>query len=541
MKNLIPTILLILLLIPCKVRSQLDDRQLLSHSKTVTAENLRGHIALLADDNMKGRLPGTPEYEIAMKYVADQFESMGLKPLGDKKRNSFYQNLTIRNAIVTEKKSCLLLNGSDTLEVGKDYFYLPGLNEKVQDFNAEIVFAGYGIEAEAFGHHDYKDLDVKGKIVLLYNGAPESLPSSERAYFGNLEYKFQTAQKKGAIGVVISAVPGGRSNFKSFYGRVLRSGNFGVVLPSGVVTGGRTYSEKLKFVSFADLTFMERLTGHSSDTLWANYKNGKSLSLKEKTFLSGRITSEYKDIVSANVVGLLEGDGLKEEFIVHSAHLDHVGIGAPVNGDSIYNGAHDNASGISAMIEIVRLYSSLEKKPKRSVIFLAVTAEEMGLLGSRYFIANPTVPKENIIANVNTDMPTLIAPLISIEPLGAQHSSIMNEVTHAAQLLGLEIMEDHMPEQVRFVRSDQYSFITAGIPALHIKYGLKTKDSQTGLKEIIEEFTKNVYHQPSDELNDTFNFDAARTYVELQFLISYFLSEANDRPSWNANDFFGKL
>jgi len=541
MKTLILTILLTFFLIPCEVLSQLDDQQLLSHAKTVTTENIKGHIALLAADNMKGRLPGTPEYEIAMKYVADQFESMGLKPLGDKKGISFYQKLTLRNALVNEKRSYMLLNGSDTLEVGKDYFYLPGINKTVQEFNAEVVFAGYGIETEEFAHHDYKDVDVKGKIVILYSGAPESFPSSERAYFGNLEYKFQTAQDKGATGVIITSVPTGRSNFKGLYSRVLRSGISGVVMPSGMVTGGRTYSEKLKFASFIDLPVMERLTGYSSDTLWVRYKNGKSLSKKQKTMINGRITSEYKDILSANVAGLLEGSELREEYIVHSAHLDHVGIGVPVNGDSIYNGAHDNASGISAMIEIARLYSSLEKKPKRSVIFLAVTAEEMGLLGSRYFVGNPTVPKENIIANVNTDMPTLIAPLISIEPLGAQHSSIMNEVTHAAQLLGLEIMEDHMPEQVRFVRSDQYSFIAAGIPALHIKYGLKTKDSQTGLKEMIEEFTKNVYHQPSDELNDTFNFEAARTYVELQFLISYFLSEAKSRPSWNANDFFGKL
>lgn len=541
MKNLLFLLLLPFFLLCCKDNSKPGDAQLLSHAKTVTTENISSHIAVLADDSLKGRLPGTPEYDIAMKYVIGQFESLGLKPLGDKEGTTFYQNLIIRNSVIHEKESFMLLNSKDTLKIGKDYFFLGSMNEKSQDFSGELVLAGFGIEADAFDHHDYKNLDVRGKIVIVFNGAPDTFPSSERAYFSNMETKLLTAQAKGAIGVIFTIAPGGRGNFSSAYSRFSTTGISGVVMPSGEVLGGLTYSNQLTFTAFINPTLIEKLTGYPTDTIWSQYKNGKLVSPKEKMLLSGSISSNLKDIKSANVVGLLEGQDLKNEYIVHSAHLDHVGIGVPVNGDSIYNGAHDNASGISAMIEIARLYHTLDKKPKRSVIFLAVTAEEMGLLGSRYFVHNPTVPKENIIANVNTDMPTLIAPLLSVEPLGAQHSSILQEVQHAAQLFDLDIMEDHMPEQVRFVRSDQYNFVAAGIPALHIKYGLKTADSETGLKEMIEEYTKNVYHQPSDELNATFNLEAGRTYVGLQFLISYFINEAEGRPTWNEGDFFGKF
>jgi Zn-dependent M28 family amino/carboxypeptidase len=253
------------------------------------------------------------------------------------------------------------------------------------------------------------------------------------------------------------------------------------------------------------------------------------------------VVSRYKEFKSANVIGVLEGDSLKNEYVIHTAHLDHVGMGKPVNGDSIYNGAHDNASGISAMIEIARLYSKLPSKPKRSVIFAAVTAEEMGLLGSRYLAENPTVPDESIIANVNTDMPTLIAPIMSVEPLGAEQSSIMKVVERTTELLGLTIDPDHVPDQVRFVRSDNYNFIMEGIPALRMKYGLKTETSPTGLDSLITAFTKEVYHKPSDELNDRFDFEAGRIYVMLQFMNSYLINEEVQRPTWNEDSFFKRF
>jgi Zn-dependent M28 family amino/carboxypeptidase len=207
--------------------------------------------------------------------------------------------------------------------------------------------------------------------------------------------------------------------------------------------------------------------------------------------------------------------------------LDHVGIGRPVNGDSIYNGAHDNASGVASLLEIARIYTSSGAKPKRSILIVMVTGEEMGLIGSSYFAANPT------------DMPTVIAPLLSIVPLGAEHSTIMNHVQFAAGYLGLDIEQDPEPTENRFVRSDQYSFVMNGIPALHIKYGNKTNIPGFDMVKFVKEWRAKYYHQAADGMDGIFHFAAAKTYVQLNFLISYSIAQTAARPQWNKGDLFG--
>ena len=216
-----------------------------------------------------------------------------------------------------------------------------------------------------------------------------------------------------------------------------------------------------------------------------------------------------------------------------------MGIGRVVNGDSIYNGAHDNASGVSSLLEIARVYRSSGAKPKRSVLIVMVTGEEMGLIGSSYFAANPTVPKASIVADVNTDMPTVIAPLLSIVPLGAEHSSIMNNVKFAANYLALEVEKDPEPDENRFVRSDQYSFVKNGIPALHIKYGTKTDVPGFNLTAFVQKWRAKYYHQAADGMDGIFDFAAAKTYIQLNFLISYSIAQSLERPKWNDKDLFG--
>jgi len=240
------------------------------------------------------------------------------------------------------------------------------------------------------------------------------------------------------------------------------------------------------------------------------------------------------------VIGLIPGSdkNLKNEYVVHSAHLDHVGIGRAVNGDSIYNGAHDNASGVASLLEIARVYRSSGAKPKRSILIVMVTAEEMGLLGSSYFAANPTVPAASIVADVNTDMPTVIAPLLSVVPLGAEHSSIMGNVQFAAGYLGLDVEKDPEPNENRFVRSDQYSFVVNGIPALHIKYGNKSNVPGFDMVAFVKQWRAKYYHQAADGMDGIFNFTAAKTYVKLNFLISYSIAQTPQRPVWNKGDLF---
>jgi Zn-dependent M28 family amino/carboxypeptidase len=242
------------------------------------------------------------------------------------------------------------------------------------------------------------------------------------------------------------------------------------------------------------------------------------------------------------VVGRISGSDpvLRTEYVVHSAHLDHLGVGAPVQGDSIYNGAHDNASGVASVLEIARLYTQLKQKPRRSILLVLQTGEELGLLGSAYFAARPTVPRASIVADVNTDMPTIIAPLLSVVPLGAQHSSLAQPVAEAARHLNLTVEDDPEPDQNRFIRSDQYSFVAQGIPALHIKYGNRTPDGRNNLAEQVQKWRAATYHKPQDDSNGTFDFEAGRTYVQLNFLIGYLVAQRPQRPTWNPGDFFGQ-
>ena len=532
----------IILFASCKKETILSDENLAQFSESVNPEDIRHHIAVLADDSLKGRLPGTPEYDKAMAYVANQYKKLGLKPLGDKEGSTYYQTLMLRNSLVNNKQSFLILKDTDTLQVGTDYFYLGNANEKVTEFLGELVIAGYGVQAPEYDFNDFENLDVKGKIVIVFSGAPTSLPASERAYLGNTNTKIATLDNLGATGVLFVIAPGGRGNFEGSYENVSLKGMNSVLMPDGKALGRTDFGKNLKFGGFFNWSSLLKLAGLTSENWKAYSENGAALTQPTNTMqLKGKVVSTFKEIESANVIGLLEGAELKEEYIVHTAHLDHIGIGKAINGDSIYNGAHDNASGISAMLEIANLYSKLPSKPKRSVIFAAVTAEEMGLLGSKYLAVNPLVEQQKIIANVNTDMPTLIAPLLSVEPLGAEQSSIMNVVQKATKQLDLTIDADHAPEEVRFVRSDNLNFVLEGIPALRMKYGLKTETSETGLDSIIKAFTAQHYHKPSDELNDLFNFDAAKTYVRLQFMNSYLINVSEEKPTWNEDSFFKKF
>ena len=485
-------------------------------------ESIRNRIKYLADDKLVGRKPGTPGYQMAVDYVIEQFKQIGVEPKGD---DGYLQKVVLRTGRVDTTKVSIVWN-DNVLRFGKDAVVMPDMNNAENFGEAQVVYVGLGISAPHLNHDDYTGLDVKGKVVLMVSGIPDKFPASERAHFNSMATRVEVAAAKGAVGAVV--VVGSETAFKSSVEGSVK-GVRGIVNKSGrVSTRSVAIHPNIKFYMVGNVSYFRPIL----EKLRRGDEVGK---------VSVRSATAYSDLVSYNVVGWIPGTDaqLKNEFVVHSAHLDHVGMGKPIQGDSIYNGAHDNASGISCAIEIARLYKNT--KLKRSVIIALVTAEEMGLLGSSYFASNPPVDKSKIIANINTDMPTLIAPLLSIEPLGAKHSTLMNEVKKAAQYLDLEVMEDHMPEQVRFVRSDQYSFIREGIPALAIKYGLKTNDPSVDLKKKIEDWTNEHYHKPSDEFREeAFDFDAAVTYIRLNFLIGYQIANAKNRPEWNRGDFFGE-
>lgn len=501
---------------------------------------IRSHIAYLADDKLLGRLPGTPGYQMAVDYVTAQLKQIGITPGGD--NGGYTQKLVIRKSVLNNRSSVALIKDAsgkvDTLSFMKEFVPVPHPLKEIATAGGAMVFAGYGVEIPG-GYSDYAGVDVKGKMVVLVNGAPDGLMSTLTAHFSNAGNKMNTAFAKGAAGVVIvdlAARTAANNNPVIQHNVALN--------PAKTVAYGRRFVGNLPVALNGTKALLDRLfaaSGKDVDAVMASIKGGKPSSFSLPFTLITTYATNHTDIESYNVVGLIPGADakLKSEYVVHSAHLDHIGISRPVNGDSIYNGAHDNASGIASLLEIARIYKTADAKPKRSVLIVMVTGEEMGLIGSSYFAANPTVPKNSIVADVNTDMPTVIAPLLSVVPLGAEHSTIMDHVKFAAKQLALDVEKDPEPNENRFVRSDQYSFVMNGIPALHIKYGNKSADPNFDMVKFVQAWRAKYYHQAADQIDGIFNFAAAKTYVQLNFLISYSIANTVARPKWNEGDLFG--
>ncbi len=507
----------------------------------VDKEKIKSHITYLADDKLKGRQPGKEGYQMAVDYVVNQFTQIGMAPAGD--NGTYLQKLVLRKATMNNAKSKAVLvdraGNVDSLVVGRDIYVVPGVLQNEVQLEAPLVFVGYGIEISG-KYSDYDKIDVKGKVVVFLNGSPQGLdlPSTIMAHFNNAASKIEIATQKGAVGAIIApAAPAPALNASGITTAAMN--------PEKTEAYGRSVAGNLKAITRVPYTTLQRLFFNSARSLpqvITDLKKGAASSFDLSSSLRLKYTSSFSDIDSYNVIGKVQGSDkkLKDEYVVHTAHLDHVGIGKPVRGDSIYNGAHDNASGVASLLEIARVYKQIGSKPLRSVLIVMVTAEEMGLLGSAYFAGHPTVPKSQIVADVNTDMPTLIAPLLSVAPLGAEHSSLLGNVDFACRQLGIVRQEDPMPEEVRFIRSDQYSFVQQGIPALHIKYGTLTKDNSFDLVEFTKKWRDENYHRPSDEITNGFDFEAGRKYVQLNFLISYSIAQTRERPKWNEGDFFGR-
>ena len=505
----------------------------------VDTNTIRSHIAYLADDRLKGRLPGTEGYQIAVDYVVDQFKKMGVSPGGD--NGGYTQKLVIRRSVVNNASVFAVLrdkNGNiDSLTFLRDFSPIANPTRPNSTAEGQLVFVGYGVDIPGT-YSDYEGIDVKGKVVVMIGGAPEGFHSTITAHLSNIGNKINTAYSKGAVGVVQILL---NLRFGSNANPVIQSN---VTLdPAKTVAYTRGFAGNVGFALSGSKSFLTRLflnSGKDLNQVLNDLKNRKASSFDLPLSLAAGYTTTHTDFESYNVVGLIPGSDkqLKNEYVVHSAHLDHVGIGRAVNNDSIYNGAHDNASGVASLLEIARIYKTSDAKPKRSVLIVMMTGEEMGLIGSSYFAANPTMPKGSIVANVNTDMPTVIAPLLSVVPLGAEHSSIMGNVQFAADYLGLEVEKDPEPNENRFVRSDQYSFVVNGIPALHIKYGNKSNVPGFNLVEFVRQWRAKYYHQAADGMDGIFNFTAAKTYVQLNFLISYSIAQSVARPTWNKGDLF---
>jgi hypothetical protein len=437
----------------------------------------------------------------------------------------------------------LTINGkTDSLKYGADIFVYPDPVHKTVTSSGQLVFAGYGITDKPLNYDDYAGIDVKGKIVVIVRGAPKSFPSSDASHSMDLITLQKNAAAHGAKGVVLAVAD---STARPILPNPGRRGSYSVMDEKGMPVVSRNYFSGVEMLGMIGYKTFKKLTtdtGKNAADVTTSIKAGTPMSFQLKGSLSASADFDYQDVAGYNIVGKIEGTDpkLKKEYVVHSAHLDHLGVGMPVQGDSIYNGAHDNASGVASLLQIARIYHNLKIKPKRSIIIVMVTGEELGDLGSGYFASHPTVPVKSMVADVNTDMPTIIAPLLSVTALGAEHSSLAKVVDAAAAYMDMTVEPDPEPEQNRFVRSDQYSFVVHGIPALHIKYGAKTADGKNNLNDFVKTWRAKYYHKPQDDINGIFDFEAGRNYAELNFLIGYMIANDKQRPTWNKGDIFEK-
>ena len=502
---------------------------------------MRGHVGFLASDEMKGREAGTPEYDIAARYVAAQFETMGLKPAGAK--DSYLQPVPLVTFRAADKGNVMLVRGANetALEFGVDY--LPGASPLSAELikNAPLVFVGFGVVAPQFKRDDYAGLDVKGKIVVMLAGAPSSLPTEERAHYGNGTSKRELAAARGAIGIIAVDTPtrekvspfARRARNWRYLGATWAHSNGTPDYPGGSAPG-------LASLSLAGATKLFAGLPGGADAVFAASES-KLGSPKRMTLpMTARVTikTEINRVMSSNVAGLLEGSDpvLKDQIVVLSGHLDHTGICPEVKGDTICNGAMDNAMGIASMIEVAHGFKHLKARPKRSILFLAVTAEEKGLVGADYYANNPTFPKANLVGNVNLDMPIVTYDFKDVVAFGAERSSIGPAVARAGATMGIALVPDPQPEQGIFTRSDHYRFVQQGIPSVFLVTGPGGDGARVGA-----EFLKVHYHQPSDDMKLPFNWGAASRFVGLNLAIARELADAADRPRWNKGDFFGTL
>jgi hypothetical protein len=509
---------------------------------SITGEGLRAHVRFLSDDLLEGRGTGTRGHEIAAHYSAAQFESMGLRPGGD--NGTFFQAVHLRQGIFNTGQSSFSLtsNGNEEQQVLEKDWYSTGDYLRT-DTSAEgpVVFVGFGLTAPELKHDDYAGVDAKGKIVAYFPGAPASWESSLHAYYSSTYLKAKTAAEHGAIGVIGMWSPTLEKAFS--WQRAVR--NYKFPLFKIVDKNGRpndSYEQIRAGVAIPLPRAQQLLAAANKDAalLYKEADEGKVQSFELPVTAKIHLLTEHKDTTSPNVVAVLPGSDpkLKDEYVVYSAHLDHLGISAPDKGDSINNGAYDNASGSACLIEIARAFSRMKTAPRRSLIFLNVTGEEKGLLGAYYYSLYTTVAKESIVADINMDELASLFPLKDVVGLGVEHSTLQNDLKAVAQQLGFEISPDPFPDENDFIRSDQFPFVRAGIPSLYVTPGMKSTDPAVDGKTIYMNWLQNIYHTPHDEISLPFDWPSNARLAKMDFLIGQRVANAPQRPTWNKGDFF---
>ena len=519
----------------------------------ISPSALSAHIRFLSDDLLEGRDTGTKGVAIAARYFSAQLQAAGVEPAGEK--GSWFQNVPLL-AVKFDPARCVLRVDDPapawTLSSTTEVIITPAPDRPTGAVSGELVFAGYGVQAPTYRYDDIpRDFDLKGKIAVVLSRAPRSdrndfFPNTASAVYGDTNRKAAVLAARGATAAVFVATPESLVSYpweKRVRDARSHEKMYWLEGESAVLSGSPIPIAQITPEAFAQLLARAR----RKDTLDSLIALGQKSRLKPFPLgVRGTLqtAASVRKLTSENVVGVLRGSDPQRsaEYVVYTAHLDHVGRGPAVDGDDIYNGAVDDAAGTAGLIEVARAFAALPRRPPRSILFLGVTAEEKGLLGSDYFAHHPTVPITSIVANVNSDFLTGWWKPYDVLALGAEHSTLGEDVKAAAAALGLTVSPDPAPEQTYFVRSDQYSFVKKGIPAVFPSSGLK--DASGGIeanRATMASWIKEHYHQPSDEWSAKTNYEAMATEVRYYFLIGLSIAMDPVRPSWNPGDIFATL
>jgi Zn-dependent M28 family amino/carboxypeptidase len=492
-----------------------------------------GHVKVLAADDMEGRETGSPGLRRAEAYVVRELTESGLQPAGT---DGFYQPIKfISRQIVEKDSSAALLRNSKTqpLTLGEDAFFSTRV-ELARELEAPLVFVGYGLSVPEKNYDDLAGLDLNGKVAVLFSGSPADMPGALASHYQTLKERWKAFRAAGAVGIItipnpaMMDIPWSRMSLNRAH-------------PSMNVAGSEfndTEGEKLAMTfnpAHAEKLFQG--SGHSFEEIAALGKERKPLprfALAASIKTTARV--ETRSLESANVIAALPGSDpqLKNEYVVLSAHVDHLGIGEPINGDRIYNGAMDNASGAALLLDVAASLKKSSIRPRRSLLFLFVTGEEKGLLGSKYFAAHPTVDPASMVADINVDMFLPIHPLKVLTVYGLEESGLGELAREVAAGRGIAVQADPQPLRNAFIRSDQYNFIVHGIPALSMSVGAANDEE----RKLHKDWLTNRYHAPSDDLDQPVDLSAAAAYEEVVRGLMIKIADAGQRPAWKPDSFF---
>ena len=495
-------------------------------------------VKYLASDDLQGRMTGSAGYQAAAGYVAERFKKEGLTAGGTV---GYFQPVKFESYQIDEARTTLaLVQGDKTtpLRLGNEAFLRPA-GDSAKQIDAGMVFVGYGMSVPEAQYDDLAGMDLRGKIAVYLAGGPSTIKDPLRAHEESTGERWKALKAAGAIGIATIPNPSEQE------------------VPWERIAGNRQRpslelaDEKLRHdagmqiamtINPNDADEFLAGSGHTMAEIVAAAKAKQPLPRFAMTAkIHATIAVDDSSLESPNVAGVIEGSDpeLKKEYVIVSAHLDHLGVGAPVNGDDIYNGAMDNASGVAALIQIARDFHESGTKPKRSVMFLAVCGEEEGELGSWYFANHPSVPAKDIVADINMDMFLPLFPLQYLQVQGLDESTLGDDIRAVGKADGIDVIEDEQPQANRFIRSDQYSFIQRGVPALAFKFGYVKGSPQ---EKIFNDWVHTRYHAPSDDIDQKpVDQEAAGKFAHMLFLLADRVADESARPSWEPTSFFRRF